>query len=82
MDRPAMLALSGVSSNSPLLTQIVDDDDEGGIKHAVHNDLVRPAVNQVAMPKVSPAIHAGYAVTWYGLSLAGVLLTRKLIMRR
>jgi surfeit locus 1 family protein len=77
-----MLTLSGVPSNSPLLTQILDEDDEGGREHAVLNDLVRPAVDQVAMPKVSPAIHAGYAVTWYGLSLAGVLLTRKLILRR
>jgi cytochrome oxidase assembly protein ShyY1 len=75
MDPQAMIALGGVPANSPILTQI--QDNESG-----PDDLTRPSVDQVAMPNVSPAIHAGYAVTWYGLSLAGVLLTRKLILRR
>jgi cytochrome oxidase assembly protein ShyY1 len=92
-----MLVLGGVGMDSPLLTQIHDNDDQvvidcgdGGQAAAAvssspvvvdKNDLARPSVDQIDVPKVSPAIHAGYAVTWYGLSLAGVLLTRKLILR-
>ena len=31
--------------------------------------------------KVTPAIHAGYAFTWFGLSSAGIVMTRKLLSR-
>ena len=31
--------------------------------------------------KVTPAIHAGYAFTWFGLSSAGIIMTRKLLSR-
>jgi surfeit locus 1 family protein len=85
-----MLVLGGVAMDCPLLTQIQDDDqvaidgEKGPAAVSLpvdKNDLARPTVDQIDVPKVSPAIHAGYAVTWYGLSLAGVLLTRKLILR-
>jgi cytochrome oxidase assembly protein ShyY1 len=32
--------------------------------------------------KVTPAVHAGYAFTWFGLSSAGIIMTRKLLSRR
>ncbi|KAL3786867.1 hypothetical protein HJC23_013788 [Cyclotella cryptica] len=31
--------------------------------------------------KVTPEVHAGYAVTWFGLSGAGMVMTRKLLNR-
>jgi cytochrome oxidase assembly protein ShyY1 len=30
---------------------------------------------------ISPTIHAGYAVTWFGMSGAGLIMTRKLLTR-
>ena len=40
-----------------------------------------PPVTAMAEFKTSPIIHMGYATTWYGLSAAGVYMTRKLITR-
>ena len=31
--------------------------------------------------KTTPSVHAGYAATWFGLSGAGIYMTRKLITR-
>jgi surfeit locus 1 family protein len=40
-----------------------------------------PPAHRVGEPKVTPMIHVGYAVTWYGLSAAGLYMTRKLMTR-
>lgn len=40
-----------------------------------------PTLESIAQFKVTPSVHAGYAVTWFGLSLAGVVLTRKWMRR-
>lgn len=42
---------------------------------------VRPTAETVGEFKVTPFTHAGYAVTWYGLSAAGMVMTRKLLTR-
>jgi surfeit locus 1 family protein len=42
---------------------------------------LKPPVASVADFKTTPMIHGGYAVTWYGLSAAGVYMTRMLITR-
>jgi surfeit locus 1 family protein len=42
---------------------------------------VRPTAETVGEFKVTPTTHAGYAVTWFGLSGAGVVMTRKLLTR-
>ena len=42
---------------------------------------VRPTAETVGEFKVTPATHAGYAVTWFGLSGAGMVMTRKLLTR-
>jgi surfeit locus 1 family protein len=42
---------------------------------------LKPPVESVAEFKTTTMIHAGYAVTWYGLSAAGVYMTRMLITR-
>ena len=38
-------------------------------------------VDNVGEYKISPTIHAGYAATWFGLSGAGLVMTRKLFTR-
>jgi cytochrome oxidase assembly protein ShyY1 len=40
-----------------------------------------PSAEQVGDFPVPPAMHVGYAVTWYGLSLAGVYMMRMLLTR-
>ncbi|KAL7572756.1 hypothetical protein ACA910_009020 [Epithemia clementina (nom. ined.)] len=41
-----------------------------------------PPASSVGEFKTSPAIHAGYAATWYGLAAAGLYMTRILILRK
>jgi len=41
----------------------------------------RPTAEKVGEFKISPAVHAGYAFTWFGLSTAGMVMTRKLITK-
>ena len=40
-----------------------------------------PPAHAVGTFKVEPAVHAGYALTWYGLSAAGLYMTRKMVTR-
>jgi cytochrome oxidase assembly protein ShyY1 len=42
---------------------------------------VQPDVSTVGEFKVTPATHAGYAITWFSLSGFGLIMTRKLILR-
>jgi len=42
---------------------------------------VAPPVEAVGDFKVSPVIHASYAVTWYGLSAAGLYMTRMMLTK-
>jgi len=41
--------------------------------------LLQPTIDAAVEFKVSPETHAGYAVTWFSLSAAGVAMTRKLL---
>ena len=43
---------------------------------------VKPSEADVGEFKVTPSVHAGYAFTWFGLSSAGMYMTRKLLLRR
>ena len=61
-----------------LLAQVKDDDENSSSE--VQYPL-RPPIDSVADFKTTPAIHAGYAATWFGLSGAGIYMTRKLITR-
>jgi cytochrome oxidase assembly protein ShyY1 len=60
-----------------MLTQVqtMEDDDESG------GWPVRPTLETVGEFKTTPAIHAGYAATWFGLSGAGLVMTKKLMTR-
>lgn len=42
---------------------------------------LQPPVSAVGDFKTTPMIHVGYATTWFGLSAAGVYMTRKLITK-
>jgi cytochrome oxidase assembly protein ShyY1 len=42
---------------------------------------VKPGVETVGEVKTTPAVHAGYAITWFGLSGAGIIMTRKLLTK-
>jgi len=78
MDGLALQAIAGQQEETTLLTEITTADT---VSSGVHKYLKRPALETLAEFKTTPAIHAGYAVTWYGLSVAGVYMTRKLITR-
>ena len=43
---------------------------------------VKPSEESVGEFKVTPSVHAGYAFTWFGLSSAGMYMTRRLLLRR
>ena len=67
-----------------LVTRVQEDDSDDS--HSPHTTTlsfpVAPPAQQVGEFKTSPAIHAGYAATWYGLSMAGLYMTRMLILRK
>ena len=60
-----------------------DDDHGDNEKKArkVPQFPVKPPQEFVGEFKVTPEVHAGYAVTWFGLASAGMVMTRKLIRR-
>jgi len=82
MDRVAIEETTGTKGLAPLLLTetIVANNDE-----LPSNDAplfpVRPNAETVGEFKVTPFTHAGYAVTWFGLSSAGMFMTRKLMTR-
>ena len=67
--------------DSTIDTYTIDSkNSRGSYSHSYK--LAQPSIKQIGKFKTDPAIHVGYAVTWYGLSLAGVYMTRKLILKR
>ena len=72
MDGLALQAIAEEQDETILLTEITEDNSGYPRK---------PALETLAEFKTTPSIHAGYAATWYGLSIAGVYMTRKLITR-
>jgi surfeit locus 1 family protein len=84
MDEAALNELAGINqyaivSSAPkpmLLQEIRSSTNEGSVKFPV-----QPPLETVGEFKVTPMIHAGYALTWFGLASAGVVMTRKLITK-
>jgi len=76
-DRLAIEDKSRTTGKSPLLVT------ETTNTHASDGDgpPFKPSKESVGEFKVSTTTHAGYAVTWFGLSGAGIFMTRKLITR-
>ena len=78
----------GGSEDVMLLTQIQRDDcsKEGSsqvqsLPQQASNYPLTPTSESVGEFKTTPLVHAGYAATWFGLSGAGIYMTRKLILR-
>ncbi|GMH56123.1 hypothetical protein TL16_g02063 [Triparma laevis f. inornata] len=46
---------------------------------SLRRQLLKPDIVQAVEFKISPETHAGYAATWFSLSTAGIILTRKLL---
>jgi cytochrome oxidase assembly protein ShyY1 len=58
-----------------------DDDGEGLTRKEIVKYPAPPSASSVGEFVTTPAIHVGYAATWFGLAGAGVVMTRKLITR-
>jgi SURF1 family len=72
-----------VQRNDALLVTAYNDNNnqESGQDDSDFESLlrpVRPTLTSLQEFKVSPAIHAAYAFTWFSLSLAGLIMTRRL----
>ena len=79
VDPIALQAIAESEEPVPLFTQVVTTTEASSATSSLYP---RPRmVETVAEFKVTPATHVGYAVTWYGLSAAGMYMTRKLITR-
>jgi len=94
-DLPTMLNLAGISTAASA-TAVDDKDDKKLLLATQVQDAQRTTAatsgNSSAFParptpaaasefEISPAVHAGYAFTWYSLSAAGLYMTRKLLTR-
>lgn len=74
-DRKAIEEKTNTVGIAPLL--MTETSDQG----PVDGPPFKPSMQSVGEFKVSSSTHAGYAVTWFGLSGAGMIMTRKLITR-
>lgn len=66
-------------TETAMVTQVVQEDEissKGSLLYPL-----QPPVSSVGNFKTTPATHMGYAATWFGLSGAGLYMTRKLITR-
>ena len=87
MDREAMEEMTNCSTNDhpPLFVQInttsATDDNMNTKTESKISFPVQPSEEYVGEFKVTPDVHMGYAITWFGLSGAGVIMTRKLLRR-
>ena len=71
------------NDHPPLFVQInTTSADNNSMKKSESKTFpVQPSEEYVGEFKVTPDVHMGYAITWLGLSGAGVIMTRKLLTR-
>ena len=86
MDREAMEEMTNCTADDhpPLFVQInTTSADDNNLKTNNESKTfpVQPSQEYVGEFKVTPDVHMGYAITWFGLSGAGVIMTRKLLKR-
>ena len=81
MDRDAMEEITRCDTDChpPLFVEINAKDEEK--EKMMQQYPVKPTEEYVGEFKVTPDIHVGYALTWFGLSGAGIVMTRKLLRR-
>jgi cytochrome oxidase assembly protein ShyY1 len=78
LDRQAIAEMTNCPSGSepPLFVQI-----RNGNAGSDTTFPVRSSREYVGEFKVTPEVHVGYATTWFGLSGAGIMMTRKLFSK-
>jgi cytochrome oxidase assembly protein ShyY1 len=93
LDGIALQAIAESDEETMILTQVEDDDRNNDEQEQQQqqqqqqkvDEVIRyplqPPASSIANFRTTPAIHAGYAVTWFGLSAAGMYMTRKLITK-
>jgi hypothetical protein len=86
VDGSSSTTTSTAATTVPLVTAVRDNDDDNAtdantLQLAEIVWPVQPTAAFVGEFKTSPAIHAGYACTWFGLSGAGLYMTRQLLTR-
>lgn len=70
-----------------LWTQVNDDNDDNNNPHPQpqnnnNNDYPqRPTLTYIGQHRLNPEMHVGYAITWYGLAVAGMYMTRHMILK-
>ena len=76
-------AASSSTPPIPLYIQVQpkEEDDGDHTSKDIQRYPARPSASSIGDFVTTPAIHVGYAVTWFGLAGAGVVMTRKLITR-
>jgi surfeit locus 1 family protein len=84
LDGLALQAIAESDEQTHLMIQVREEDDEK--EHKISNSSsvdypLQPLVSLVGNFRTTPAIHVGYAATWFGLSAAGIYMTRKLISK-
>lgn len=81
-DRNAIETKTHTKGQYPLLMTETLEEEQNDKKNAVSQSIpIKPSKQSVGEFKVTPSTHAGYALTWFGLSGAGMFMTRKLITR-
>lgn len=73
------------NNETAMVVQVVEDDGDNKSSDGSNEGPLlyplQPPVSSVGNFKTTPATHIGYAATWYGLSGAGLYMTRKLITK-
>jgi surfeit locus 1 family protein len=69
------------NNETAMVTQVVEDDGDDGSNEGPLLYPLQPPVSSIGNFKTTPATHVGYAATWFGLSGAGLYMTRKLITK-
>ena len=72
---------NSATNDVPFVTAVSGSDTNNGKPLQDIVWPVTPTADKVADFKVSPTVHAGYAFTWFGLSGAGLYMTRMLLTR-
>ncbi|KAG7337575.1 SURF1 family protein [Nitzschia inconspicua] len=87
LDGLALQAIAESNEETYLMTQVLEEEKEEETEEhqqgsqAIVEYPLRPPITSVGDFRTTPAIHVGYAATWFGLSAAGVYMTRKLITK-
>ena len=77
---------SNLEEETAVVTQVIDNENDDDENENKNNELLpiyplQPPVTSISAFKTSPAVHMGYSATWFGLSGAGLYMTRKLITK-